>query len=73
MSQACQFITNHSEAVVVVVENEAQLAKYTQVGDLIIPHQIFGCVNSYFVVVLIKQPVRQWCTEFSIAMPSVSM
>ena len=31
--QACQYITNHSEAEVVVVENKTQLAKYLQVSD----------------------------------------
>ena len=36
--QACQYITNHSEAVVVVVENAAQLAKYVQVSA-------FSCVE----------------------------
>lgn len=36
-TQACQYIANHSEAEVVVVENVAQLAKFTKVSG---PHPI---------------------------------
>lgn len=46
--QACQYITNHSKAEVVVVENVAQLAKFTEVsgprpfGGVFLQHTAFS-------------------------------